>query len=90
MIAQLSNLDKQGLQQATKSAIGMASVFKVDLHSAATMVAKAMAGSTAALSRYGIKVDDSTYLDITVYVTILENTTTMYQSVNGDPGTFSA
>jgi len=59
LLAQLTNLDKQGIQQATRGAIGLASVFKMDLESAATLVAKAMTGNAAALSRYGLKVDET-------------------------------
>jgi len=52
LLAQLTNLDEKGLKQATKAAIGMATVFKVDLQSAATVVAKAMAGNYDLLARY--------------------------------------
>jgi len=52
LMAQLSDLDEQGLKKATESAIGMASVFKIDLQSAATSVAKAMAGNYELLGRY--------------------------------------
>lgn len=57
LLVQLTDLDQNGIDKATKGAMGMASVFKMDLESAATLVGKAMAGNTAALSRYGITVD---------------------------------
>jgi hypothetical protein len=59
LLVQLTNLDKNGLDRATKGAIGLASVMGMDLESAASLVAKAMSGNTAMLSRYGIQVDQT-------------------------------
>lgn len=59
LLAQLTKLDDQGLEKATKASIGLASVLGMDLQSAALLVAKAMEGNTAALSRYGFKIDES-------------------------------
>ena len=53
----LTNLKKKGLDEATKGAVGLAHVFHIDLNSAATLVAKGLAGNVGALSRYGIMVD---------------------------------
>lgn len=63
LLIQLTHLDKDGIDKATRGAIGMASVFGMDLTSAATLMAKAMAGSTAALSRYGIRVAENLPLE---------------------------
>jgi len=59
LLVQLTNLDKDGLDRATKGAIGLASVMGMDLESAAQLVAKAMSGNVSALSRYGIQVDQT-------------------------------
>ncbi len=59
LLIQLTNLDKDGLDRATKGTIGLASVMGMDLQSAANLVAKAMAGNIGALSRYGIQVDQT-------------------------------
>jgi hypothetical protein len=59
LLIQLTNLDRDGIDVATKGAIGLASVMGIDLESAASVVAKAMTGNTGALGRYGIKVDET-------------------------------
>ncbi len=59
LLIQLTNLDKDGLDRATKGAIGLASVMGMDLESAAQLVAKAMSGNVSMLSRYGITVDQT-------------------------------
>jgi len=58
LLIQLTKLDKEGLDAATKGAVGLASVFKTDLKAATNLVAKALAGNYGALSRYGISVKD--------------------------------
>ncbi len=57
LLAQLTRLDTQGIQRATKGAMGLASVMGVDLQTAATTVTRAMKGSFQALQRLGIVVD---------------------------------
>ncbi|MFA5284156.1 MAG: hypothetical protein WC347_01035 [Smithellaceae bacterium] len=59
LLTQLTNLDTEGIQRATKGAIGLASVLKIDLESAGSMVQKAIEGNTGALGRYGIKIDEN-------------------------------
>ncbi len=59
LLIQMTKLDRDGINRATRGAIGLASVLGMDLQSAAQLVAKAMEGNYAALSRYGIKVDES-------------------------------
>lgn len=59
LLLQLSNLDRDGIDKATKGAIGLASVMGIDLESAARVVAKSMSGNTALLSRYGVHVRET-------------------------------
>ena len=59
LLIQLTSLDRDGIDRATKGAIGLASVLGIDLQSATMMVAKATEGNTAALGRYGIKVSEA-------------------------------
>jgi len=56
LLIQLTNLDKNGIDRATKGTIGLASVMGMDLNSATNLVAKALSGNVGALSRYGIQV----------------------------------
>jgi hypothetical protein len=60
LLVQLTNLDRDGIDRATKGAIGLASVFGMDLESATQLVAKSMNGNAAMLGRYGIKVEETT------------------------------
>lgn len=57
LLIQLTNLDKDGLDKATKGAIGLAAVMGGDLGGATSIVTKAMTGNTTALTRLGITVD---------------------------------
>ena len=59
LMLQMTNLNQKGIDEAIKGAMGLASTLKMDLQSATLLVAKAMEGNTAALSRYGIRVDES-------------------------------
>ena len=59
LLLQLTTLDRDGIDRATRGAIGLASVLGIDLQSAAMMVTKAMEGNYVALSRYGIKVSET-------------------------------
>jgi hypothetical protein len=47
------------IEEATKAAIGMSKGLEIDLQSAMKLVAKASAGQTSELSRYGIVLDQS-------------------------------
>ena len=87
LLVQLTNLDKDGIDRATRGAIGMASVFGTDLESAATLVAKAMAGNTAALSRYGIKVAEDLPLE-EKRVQLLAQLEKMFGRATAETGTF--
>jgi hypothetical protein len=59
LLLQLTRLDREGLDKATRGAIGLASALGMDLHSAAMMVTKAMEGNYTALARVGIKVNET-------------------------------
>jgi hypothetical protein len=56
LINSLADLDQAGLQRATTAAADFATALKIDITSASTLVAKALAGQTSALSRYGVAV----------------------------------
>jgi len=88
LMAQLTRLDREGLQRATQGAIGLSSVFGIDLQSATTIVAKAMAGNTAVLSRYGIHVDEAASKE-TKHAQILNQLGVMYERSKGETNTFS-
>jgi hypothetical protein len=59
LLAQIGRLRGEGLERATKAALDLSAALGVDLQSAAQLVAKAAQGNTAALSRYGIVLDES-------------------------------
>lgn len=59
LLLQLTRLDQEGIDKATKGAMGLASTMGIDLHSATMMVSKAMEGNYQALGRVGIKVDEN-------------------------------
>lgn len=58
-LVSIGKLSGQGLKDATKASVDLAQGLGVDLNTAFDLVAKAAAGNTAALSRYGIKVDEN-------------------------------
>ena len=47
------------IKEATKAAMGLAAAYNMDLNTAMVLVAKANAGNTAALSKWGIEIDAS-------------------------------
>jgi hypothetical protein len=59
LLLQMTRLDRDGIDKATKGAMGLASTLGMDLQSAALLVTKAIEGNTAALSRYGIRVNEN-------------------------------
>lgn len=87
LLAQLTNLDSQGLKRATQGAAGLATVFRMDLESAATLVAKAMTGNTAALSRYGIRVAEDLPLQ-EKQNELLSQLGMMFERAKGETDTF--
>lgn len=56
-IARFSNVDT--LKGATKAAIGLSAAFGIDLATAMDLIAKAAAGNTSMLGRYGIVLDET-------------------------------
>jgi len=55
----VGKLSGEQLKDATKAAIGLAAALDIDLHTAMMLVAKAAAGNTSTLSRYGIRLDEN-------------------------------
>lgn len=55
-IQNLAQLSGQGLQNATKAALDLATALGIDVSSAAALVGKAANGNIAALKRYGIEI----------------------------------
>lgn len=87
LLIQLTNLNREGIDKATRGAIGLASVFGMDLTSAATLVAKAMTGNTAALSRYGIRVAENLSAE-QKQVQLLDQLQKMFGRATAETGTF--
>lgn len=88
LMIQLTKLDREGLDMATKGAIGLASVYKTDLQAATTLVGKALAGNYGALSRYGIMVE-RTATDEEKRVSVLQQLQVMYQRAEAEVDTYS-
>ena len=59
LLVQMTSLDRDGLDRATKGAMGLATTMGMDLQSAAMLVQKAIEGNVGALSRYGIRIDEN-------------------------------
>lgn len=59
VIQSIGRLQNEELQKATSAALDLSQALGIDLTSASNTIAKAAVGSTSALSRYGIVIDDS-------------------------------
>lgn len=59
LLVSLGNLSGEGLERSTKAALNLSQALQIDVGTAFDLVAKASTGNTAALSRYGIKIDES-------------------------------
>lgn len=59
LLAQLTKLDQEGIQKATRAAIGLSTTFGIDLQTATETIAKATQGNTTALSKYVGKLDET-------------------------------
>lgn len=57
VLSSLTQLESEGLKRAQKAAADLASGIGMDLTAATTLVGKALAGQTSALTRYGITVE---------------------------------
>lgn len=88
LLIQLTNLDKDGLDKATKGAIGLASVMNMDLSSAAMVVEKAVNGNAGALSRYGIQIDGTQSKEV-IRAQALEKLCALYPRATADTETYS-
>jgi hypothetical protein len=88
LLLQLTNLDRQGIEAATRGAVGLASTLKIDLQTAALLVAKAMEGNTAALSRYGIRVSENLPLE-EKRRQLLEQLSNLYERAKTETETYS-
>ena len=88
LLLQMTRLDQQGIDRATKGAMGLASVFKMDLQSAASLVQKAMEGNFGALGRYGIRVNENLSLE-EKRVQLLNQLDGLYGRATAATGTFS-
>ena len=88
LLLQMTRLDQQGIDRATKGAMGLASVFKMDLQAAASLVQKAMEGNFGALGRYGIRVNESLTLE-EKRADLLRQLDGLYGRATAATGTFS-
>ena len=86
LLIQMTHLDRDGIDKATRGAIGLASALGMDLQSAAQLVQKAMEGNTAALSRYGIRVDENLGSE-EKQAAILNKLNQLYRRAEADVGT---
>lgn len=59
LIQSLGQLDKDGLQRATKAALDLSAAIGVDLATASNIVGKAAQGNVEVLKKYGIQVEDT-------------------------------
>lgn len=59
LLVSVGGLTGQGLKDATKASLDLAAGLRIDVQSAFQLVAKAASGNTAALGRYGIKVNQA-------------------------------
>lgn len=87
LLIQLTNLDRDGLDAATKGSVGLATVFKTDLKAATNLVAKALAGNYGALSRYGISVKDLN-TDEEKRASLLDQLGTLYKRSTGETDSY--
>lgn len=59
LLASIGKLSGEGLERATKASLNLSAALGMDQEQAFMLVAKAADGNTAALARYGIRVDES-------------------------------
>lgn len=59
LLTSVGKLSGEGLERATRASADLAEGLGIDLTSAAMLLSKAAEGNTAALGRYGIKVDEA-------------------------------
>ena len=88
LLIQMTNLDRDGLDRATKGAAGLASVMGMDLQNAASLVQKALEGNWGTLSRYGIKVRE-TGTEEEKQAELLAKLTVFYERAKAETEAFS-
>jgi hypothetical protein len=88
MLLQLTNLNRDGIDKATRGTIGLATVFKMDLVNASELVAKWMSGNTDRLSKYGIHVNDTMSAE-KKRNEILKQLAVYYQQAEAATGTYA-
>jgi hypothetical protein len=57
MIQSLADLDEKGLKRATKAALDLSTVLRVDLDTASTMIGKAATGNVEIFNKYGLAIE---------------------------------
>ncbi len=87
LLLQLTNLDKDGLDAATRGALGLATVFKMDLDSAARAVAQAYEGNFMAISRMIPAVRDAK-TDSEKLAAVQDGLAKMFERSKAETGTF--
>jgi len=87
LLLQLTSLDQNGLDRATKGAMGLASTMGIDLHSATMMVTKAMEGNYGALGRVGIRVAENLTAE-QKQAALLDQLGTLYGRSTAETNTF--
>lgn len=87
LLLQLTKLDQQGVDRATKGAMGLATVMGMDLHGATVMVTKAMEGNFGALGRVGIKVAENLTAE-QKQASLLDQLEKLYQRSTKETDTF--
>ena len=88
LLVQMTSLDRDGIDRATRGAIGLASVFGMDLQSAASLVQKAMEGNFGALGRYGIRINETLPLE-EKRAQLLAQLEKLFGRATAETGTFS-
>jgi len=88
LLLQLTRLDREGIDAATRGAAGLAAVMGTDLESAASLLAKALEGNFGILSRYGIKVSETGTLE-EKKAELLDRLGTMYKRAQDETTTFA-
>jgi len=87
LLLQLTSLDQNGVDRATKGAMGLATTMGIDLHSATMMVTKAMEGNYGALGRVGIKVAENLTAE-QKQASLLDQLGKLYQRSTAETDTF--
>lgn len=88
LLIQMTNLDREGLDRATRGTLGLASALGMDLNAASLLVQKAMAGQFQTLSRYGIVLDESLTAD-QKKAALLEKLDALYLRATADAGSYA-